>query len=107
MTITSKPELADFEFVDDVLDGFDLTVSERTQIEERTSMLLETDAGLKALRVASGIRQVDVAEAMGVTKSSVAQLESRSLADVKCSTLTRYLKALGYELSFTVSRANA
>ncbi len=94
---------SDFETIDDVLDGFDLTATERSRIEDRTSELVALDACLKDLRLAAGVRQMDVAETMGVTKSSVAQLEARGLADAKLSTLTRYFAGLGYRLNLTLS----
>ncbi len=92
-----------FEVVEDVLDGLDLTAAERSQIEAKTSELLTLDACLKELRVATGVLQKDVANAMGVTKSSVAQLEARGLSDAKLSTLTRYFAGLGYKLDFALT----
>jgi len=97
----------DFEIVDDVLDGFDLTTTERSRIEVKASELLALDICLKELRVATGVLQKDVANAMGVTKSSVAQLEARGLADAKLSTLTRYFAGLGYRLEFALTRIDA
>lgn len=107
MTIADSKRSADFETVEDVLDGFDLTATERSRIEARTSELLALDTCLKQLRVAAGILQKDVALAMGVTKSSVAQLESRGLADAKLSTLTRYFAGLGYRLDFALTPIDA
>ena len=107
MTIADSKRSTDFETVEDVLDGFDLTATERSQIKARTSELLALDACLKELRIAAGVPQKDVALAMGVTKSSVAQLESRGLADAKLSTLTRYFAGLGYKLDFTLTPINA
>lgn len=48
---------------------------------------------LRALRVALGVTQVDVASAAGVDQAEVSRMEQRS--DVKLSTLHRYVKALG------------
>jgi DNA-binding Xre family transcriptional regulator len=48
---------------------------------------------LRALRVALGVTQVDIAEAAGVDQAEVSRMEQRS--DVKLSTLDRYVKALG------------
>lgn len=48
---------------------------------------------LRALRVALGITQVDVASSAGVDQAEVSRMEQRS--DVKLSTLHRYVKALG------------
>ncbi len=107
MTIADSKRSADFETVEDVLDGFDLTLTERTRIEAKTSELLSLDACLKELRIAAGVLQKDVALTMGVTKSSVAQLESRGLADAKLSTLTRYFAGLGYRLDFALTPIDA
>ncbi len=107
MTIADSKRSADFETVEDVLDGIDLSPTERSQIEAKTSELLALDTCLKELRVAAGIRQKDVAQAMGVTKSSVAQLEARGLADAKLSTLARYFAGLGYRLDFALTPIEA
>lgn len=107
MTIADSNHSAEFETVEDALDGFDLTPTERSRIEARTSELLSLDACLKELRVAAGVLQKDVALTMGVTKSSVAQLESRGLADAKLSTLTRYFAGLGYRLDFALTPIEA
>jgi hypothetical protein len=48
---------------------------------------------LRALRVALGVTQVDVARASGVDQAEISRMEQRS--DVKLSTLHRYVKALG------------
>jgi len=47
---------------------------------------------------------MDVAEAMGVSSSSVSQLESRPLGNIKIGTLSRYLTSLGYRLKLSVTR---
>ncbi len=103
MKTTDSKTSTDFDVVDDVLDGFNLTDTERSQIEAKTSELLTLDTCLKELRVAAGVLQKDVAKTMGVTKSSVAQLEVRGLADAKLSTLTRYFAGLGYKLDFALT----
>ena len=107
MTIADSKRSADFETVEDVLDGICLSPAERSRIEARTSALLSLDARLKDLRIAAGVLQKDVALAMGVTKSSVAQLESRGLADAKLSTLARYFAGLGYKLDFALTPIEA
>ena len=107
MKTTDSKASTEFEVVDDVLDGFDLSTTERSRIEARTSGLLTLDACLKELRVATGVLQKDVANAMGVTKSSVAQLEARGLADAQLSTLTRYFAGLGYRLDFALTPIDA
>ena len=48
---------------------------------------------LRALRVALGVTQVDVADEVGVDQAEVSRMEQRS--DVKLSTLRRYVAALG------------
>lgn len=107
MKTTDSKASTEFEVVDDVLDGFGLTATERSRIEAKTSELLALDICLKELRVATGVLQKDVANAMGVTKSSVAQLEARGLADAKLSTLTRYFAGLGYRLDFALTPIDA
>ncbi|WP_420619020.1 helix-turn-helix domain-containing protein [Candidatus Poriferisocius sp.] len=107
MKITGSQDPVDFETVEDVLDGIDFSPTERSQIEAKTSALLSLDARLKDLRIAAGVLQKDVALAMGVTKSSVAQLESRGLTDAKLSTLTRYFAGLGYKLDFALTPIDA
>lgn len=107
MKTTDSMASTDFDVVEDVLDGFDLTTTERSRVEAKTSELLALDACLKELRVATGVLQKDVANAMGVTKSSVAQLEARGLADAKLGTLTRYFAGLGYRLDFALSPIEA
>lgn len=105
---TAKTKVpVNFEVVEDVLDGLGLTAAERSRIEAKTSELLTLDACLKELRVVTGVLQKDVANAMGVTKSSVAQLESRGLSDAKLSTLTRYFAGLGYRLDFALTPIEA
>lgn len=48
---------------------------------------------LRALRVALGVTQVDVARSVGIDQAEVSRMEQRS--DVKLSTIHRYVKALG------------
>lgn len=107
MTISDASNSDDFEEVDDILDGFDLTHAERSQIEDRTAGLLALDACLKSLRVAAGVRQTDVARAMDVTKSAVSQLEARGMLEAKLSTLTRYFAGLGYQMEITLTPIDA
>ncbi len=107
MTITGSQDPVDFKTIEDVLDGIGLSPTERSQVEAKTSALLSLDACLKDLRIAAGVLQKDVALTMGVTKSSVAQLESRDLADAKLSTLIRYFAGLGYKLDFTLTPIDA
>ena len=52
--------------------------------------------GLAEVRLRRGLRQVDVATAMGVSQSDISKLESRR--DTRLSTLRAYLEAVGAEL---------
>ncbi len=107
MTTTDISNSDDFEEVDDIFDGLDLSQAERSQIEDRTAGLLALDACLKSLRVAAGVRQTDVARAMDVTKSAVSQLETRGMLEAKLSTLTRYFAGLGYQMEITLTPIDA
>ena len=107
MTTTDISNSDDFEEVDDIFDGLDLSQAERSQIEDRTAGLLALDACLKSLRVAAGVRQTDVARAMDVTKSAVSQLEARGMLEAKLSTLTRYFAGLGYQMEITLTPIDA
>ena len=107
MKITDTGNWDGFEEVDDVLDGFNLTHTERSRIEDRTAGLLALDSCLKDLRVAAGVRQTDVARAMDVTKSAVSQLEARGMLDAKLSTLARYFAGLGYQIEITLTPLEA
>ena len=103
MKISGTNRSDNFEEVDDVLDGFDLTNAERSKIEDRTAGLLALDACLRELRIAAGIRQTDVALAMDVSKSAVSQLEARGMLDAKLSTLSRYFAGLGYQIDISLT----
>jgi transcriptional regulator with XRE-family HTH domain len=56
--------------------------------------------GLASVREALGFTQNDLAAAMGVTQSNVAQAERRK--DLLVSTLSRYLSAIGADLHLVV-----
>ncbi len=56
--------------------------------------------GLASVREALGFTQTDLAAAMGVTQSNVAQAERRK--DLLVSTLARYLGAIGADLHLVV-----
>lgn len=58
---------------------------------------------LVARRQALGLSQTEVAARMGTSQSAVARLESGD-ADVRLSTLERYVAALGQELDWRVKR---
>ncbi len=59
--------------------------------KEAERMALELD--LRALRVAAGKTQVEMAPAMEMTQSELSRLERRE--DIRLSTLHRYVHALG------------
>jgi predicted transcriptional regulator len=54
-------------------------------------------------RVALGLSQTEVAARMGTSQSAVARLESGD-ADVRLSTLERYVAALGQQLDWKLQR---
>ena len=103
MAINDSDGSMGYEVVSDVLDGFAITAEERIRIEERADQLLTLDASLRALRIAAGVPQHDVAAAMGVTNDAVDGLEARDLADTKLGTLARYFAGLGYRLDFALT----
>ncbi len=82
---------------DELLDG-DLAV----RVKERVADLLRADALLKAVRLAAEVPQRQVAASLGVSASSVAQLEGRDINTVQVGTLIRYFQALGFELLLDV-----
>lgn len=58
---------------------------------------------LVELRKASGKSQVDIAEAMGISQSAVARIESGE-RDPRLSTLRRYAHAIGAVITHTVDK---
>ena len=80
---------------------------ERRRINERVAKLVEADAMIKQVRIACGVAQRDVAAAMGVSPSSVAQLEGRDIATVQFGTLGRYFAALGYRVHIELEPVDA
>jgi transcriptional regulator with XRE-family HTH domain len=63
----------------------------------------ELAAELVDRRRAAGLSQTEVAARMGTSQSAVARLESGE-ADVRLSTLDRYVAALGQELEFRLRK---
>jgi DNA-binding Xre family transcriptional regulator len=57
-------------------------------------------SSLGAIRRRAGKTQADVAEVLGISQSDVSKLERRD--DIRVSTLTRYVAALGAELEVRV-----
>lgn len=94
MTRTPDPlELLEGHPFDDLVDP-----DERARIDARVARLVAADASIKDVRTAIGVAQCDVAAAMGVSASSVAQLEGRELESIQFGTLGRYFAALGYRV---------
>lgn len=57
---------------------------------------------LACLRKERRLTQADVAERMGTDQATVSRIESRT-ADVHMSTLRRYAKAIGANITYTVT----
>lgn len=95
-------ELVEGHPFDDLVDA-----DERHRIDERVALLVEADAAIKEVRLALGVAQTEVAEAMGVTKSSVAQLEARDIETIQMGTLNRYFGALGFKVHIELERIDA
>lgn len=95
----------------EVLEGhpFDhlVTPDEKRRINERVAELVDADAAIKDIRLACGIAQTDVADAMGVSKSAVAQLEGRDIESIQVGTLNRYFAALGYRVHIDLEPIDA
>jgi len=95
-------ELLEGHPFDDLIDA-----DERRRIDERVAKLVEADAAIKEVRLACGVAQNVVAESMGVTKSSVAQLEGRDIESIQVGTLNRYFGALGFKVRIELERIDA
>lgn len=63
----------------------------------------QVQAGLRARRLAEGLRQTEVAERLGVTQQMMAKLESPSY-EPSLTQFERLAGALGLELSYTLRR---
>jgi transcriptional regulator with XRE-family HTH domain len=70
------------------------------EMSERRRALADS---LVARRVEIGLSQTEVAARMGTSQSAVARLESGD-ADVRLSTLERYVAALGEQLDWELGR---
>ncbi len=92
-----------YNYVDDLLEGMDIPADQEARINARVAEMVEADHALKNLRKQLGISQNDVADAMGVSKSSVNQLEARNLRNAKLDTLVRYFEGCGYNLELTLT----
>lgn len=67
----------------------------RKRIRAATDVL-EQEMDLSGLRLALGLTQVELAEALGVNQAALSKLERQR--DVRVSTLRRLLRTLGAEL---------
>src|SRR6056297_3685067 len=74
-----------------------LSSTEREKVDARTNELNLEELSLRALRRGLKRTQADVAEALGIGQDTVSRLESRS--NIMVSTLNRYIKAIGGEVS--------
>ena len=81
-----------------------LPSARRKRIEHRAGQLVEEEMTRQQLRVALKRTQVEVARALGINQDSVSRLEQR--ADILLSTLRKYVKALGGDLSLIVEFPN-
>jgi DNA-binding XRE family transcriptional regulator len=84
-----------------------VTPDERRRIDERVARLIAADAAIKDIRLACGVAQTAVADAMGVSKSAVAQLEGRDIDSIQVGTLGRYFAALGYRVHIELEPIDA
>ena len=76
------------------------TLESQQKIKEMSDeLILET--GLAMIRENLALSQKEMAQAVGVSQSAIAQIEQRG-NDVKLSTLKRYIEKMGGELSLAV-----
>lgn len=78
-----------------------LTPERRARIEAEAERLHAEYVTLRDLRRAKDLTQAQLAEALGIRQSTVAQLEKRS--DLLISTLRSYVEAMGGRLELTVA----
>jgi DNA-binding XRE family transcriptional regulator len=62
------------------------------------STLADVAAQLKAVRLAAGLTQIELARRAGVARTTVARMETVAKGDMSVSVLVRLLEAAGYEL---------
>ncbi len=62
---------------------------------------------LIALREAQGLTQVQLAQKLGLSQPTIANLEGRRTIDVKLSTIVKVAAALGARLKITLERYDA
>ena len=81
--------------VDDIIKA--LPRRRRQKVETRAEELIAEEMTRQQLRQLRNRTQVEVATALGITQDSVSRLEQR--ADILLSTLRKYIKAMGGNLS--------
>lgn len=62
------------------------------------STLADVAAELKAVRLAAGLTQTELARRANVSRTTVARMETVAKGDMSVSVLVRLLEAAGYEL---------
>jgi len=62
------------------------------------STLADVAAQLKAVRLAAGLTQTELARRASVSRTTVARMETVAKGDMSVSVLVRLLEAAGYEL---------
>lgn len=88
--------------VDDIIGA--LPAQRRKKIEARAQELIAQEVTRQQLRRLRNRTQVEVAEVLGVTQDSVSRLEQR--ADIMLSTLRKYIRAMGGNLSLLAEFPN-
>ena len=78
-----------------------LAADRRERIEAETERLHQEYLTLQDLRKAKALTQNQIAEALGIRQSTVAQMEKRS--DLLISTLRSYIEAMGGRLDLVVA----
>jgi len=74
-----------------------LSPEHKAEVEARADELILEELSLRALRKGLKRTQVEVAEALGIGQDTVSRMESR--CNIMVSTLDRYIKAIGGEVS--------
>lgn len=77
-----------------------LPAERRERIDAQAEALLQEYELLKALRKDRNLSQAQLAELMGIRQASVSKIENQ--ADMRLSTLRKYVEALGGELEVRV-----
>lgn len=77
-----------------------LTPEQKAVVAARADELILEELSLRALRKGLKRTQADVAEALGIGQDTVSRLESR--CNIMVSTLDRYIKAIGGNVSIVV-----